>query len=108
MKQEPARAGARPALRRLRSLAASGLISSPKLKIKSLLGTPRLRHLAGRIHTLGPGPLAEMLIELSAGEPLMPTLEAYSRLYPLGEVIAAFGSDRLPQPRIVATGGGGR
>jgi hypothetical protein len=107
MKQEPARAGARPALRRLRSLAASGLISSPKLKIKSLLGTPRLRHLAGRIHTLGPGPLAEMLIELSAGE-LMPTLEAYSRLYPLGEVIAAFGSDRLPQPRIVATGGGGR
>jgi hypothetical protein len=49
-----------------------------------------------------------MLIELSAGEPLMPTLEAYSRLYPLGEVIAAFGSDRLPQPRIVATGGGGR
>jgi hypothetical protein len=28
---------------------------------------PRIRHLAGRIHTLGPGPLAEMLIELSAG-----------------------------------------
>jgi hypothetical protein len=37
---------------------------------------PRLRHLAGRIHTLGPGPLAEMLIGLSAGKPLMPTLEA--------------------------------
>jgi len=69
---------------------------------------PRLRHLAGRIHTLGPGPLAEMLIELSAGKPLMPTLEAYSRLYPLGEFIAAFGGDRLPQPRIVAAGGGRR
>jgi len=64
---------------------------------------PRLRHLAGR-----PGPLAEMLIELSAGKPLMPTLEAYSRLYPLGEFIAAFGGDRLLQPRIVAAGGGRR
>jgi hypothetical protein len=68
----------------------------------------RLMHLAGRTHTLGPGPLAEMLIELSAGKPLMPTLEAYSRLYPLGEFIAAFGGDRLPQPRIVAAGGGRR
>ena len=39
-KHEPVRAGARPAPRRLRSLAASGLIVPPKLKIKSLLGTP--------------------------------------------------------------------
>jgi hypothetical protein len=46
-----------------------------------------------------------MLIELSAGKPLMPTLEAYLRLYPLGEFIAALGGDRLPQPRVVAGGG---
>ena len=72
------------------------------------LACPPRGSIAGRIHTLGPGPLAEMLIELSAGKPLMPTLEAYSRLYPLGEFIAAFGGDRLPQPPIVATGGGGR
>jgi len=64
----------------------------------------RLRLLAERIHGLGPGPLCYLLQELVDGAEPGPRLEAYARLAPLAEFIAALGADRLPQLRVV-TGG---
>jgi hypothetical protein len=56
----------------------------------------------GRIHRLGERPLFELFVELEAGAPLLPRLEAYARLAPLAGFIAEMDGDLLPQPRIVA------
>lgn len=61
----------------------------------------RITYLAQAIHRLGPRPLAELFIELAAGAPLIPRLEAYASLEPYADFIAALGGDRLPQPRLV-------
>lgn len=62
----------------------------------------RIRHLAARIHPLGPRPLAELLIELDRGADLMPRLEAYARID--GNFIRALGGDQFPQLRRVSGG----
>jgi hypothetical protein len=66
---------------------------------------PRLQRLAAQIHTLGPRPLFELLRELDDGAELRPTLEAYARLAPLAEFIAANDGDDFKPLRVV---GGGR
>jgi hypothetical protein len=60
-----------------------------------MMSTPRLQRLAAQIHTLGPRPLFELLLELDAGAELRPTLERYARLAPLAGFIAANHGDRL-------------
>ena len=40
----------------------------------------RLARLAGRLHSLGPRPLLEFLVEIEAGAPLIPRLERYAAL----------------------------
>ena len=62
----------------------------------------RLRQLAGRIHSLSPHPLFELLRQLDGGAELHPTLEAYARLP--ANFIAAYGGDRLMPPRAVDGG----
>ena len=42
----------------------------------------RLRHLAAKIHNLGPRPLYELLRELSLGADLVLTIERYAQLVP--------------------------
>ena len=64
----------------------------------------RLRQLARRIHTLGPRPLYELLVELDDGAELWPTLEAYGRLERFAGFIGEHGGDRLPGPRVVDGG----
>jgi hypothetical protein len=61
----------------------------------------RITYLAQAIHRLGPRPLVELLLELAAGAPLIPRLEAYARLERYAGFIAANDGDRLPQPRLV-------
>jgi hypothetical protein len=56
----------------------------------------RLAYLAGRIHTVGPRGLYELLLELQQGAPLVPRLEAYARLAELEPFLRAQGGDRLP------------
>jgi hypothetical protein len=64
-------------------------------------GNPRLRFLAAKIHELGPGPLYYLLSELAAGADLLLRLEAYARLAPLADFIAALDGDRIPPLRVV-------
>ena len=59
--------------------------------ITGRLPRERLRYLAGRIHTLGPRALYELLCELENGAPLNERLEAYAALAPLAPFIAALG-----------------
>jgi hypothetical protein len=54
----------------------------------------RLRHLAGRIHRLGPYPLYHLLCELSGSSAVLDRLESYAALD--GDFIRALGGDRLP------------
>jgi hypothetical protein len=61
----------------------------------------RLRHLARRVHALGPRPLYELLRELEAGLPLVERLEVYARLGDLADFIKQLGGDRLPIARVV-------
>jgi hypothetical protein len=58
--------------------------------------------LARQIHPLGERPLFELFVELAAGAPLIPRLEAYARLEPYAGFIAANEGDQLPLPKIVA------
>ena len=46
-----------------------------------------LRHLAKKIHSLGPFALGHLFAELAGGKPLMPVLEAYAVLEPLAGFI---------------------
>jgi hypothetical protein len=66
---------------------------------------PRLRLLAARLHSLGERPLFEYLAEIIAGADPVMRLEAYARLSPLAEFIAANDGARLAPPRLI---GGGR
>jgi hypothetical protein len=66
-----------------------------------LVPRERLRYLAGRLHTLGPRPLSEFLLELDAGAELHPALERYARLAPLAGFIRVMDGDRLPPARLV-------
>jgi hypothetical protein len=54
----------------------------------------RLRHLADRIHRLGPRPLHESLCELAGGGDVLVRSEAYAALDP--QTVHALGADRLP------------
>jgi hypothetical protein len=83
-----------------RDVALTG--SSRHANPNHALAPERLAYLARRIHALGPRPLFELFVELEAGEPLLPRLEAYARLAPLGGFIAEMGGDRLPRPRLIA------
>jgi hypothetical protein len=62
----------------------------------------RIRYLAQRIHLLGERPLAELLIELAAGDDLHGVLERYARLAPRADFIRELGGDRLAAPRVVS------
>jgi hypothetical protein len=63
---------------------------------------PRIHYLARRIHLLGERPLAELFIELAAGDDLHGVLERYARLAPAADFIRALGGDRLTAPRAVS------
>ena len=63
---------------------------------------PRVHYLARRIHLLGERPLAELFIELAAGDDLHGVLERYARLAPAADFIRALGGDRLMAPRAVS------
>ena len=54
----------------------------------------RLKHLAVKVHALGPRPLFELLRELEDGANLMARLERYAMLNP--DVVVALGADRMP------------
>lgn len=56
----------------------------------------RLRHLAGRIHGLGPRPLFELMCELSTSSAALDRFEAYAALD--HETLARFGGHALPPP----------
>jgi hypothetical protein len=61
----------------------------------------RLRHLAGKIHVLGPAPLYHLMRQLVGGADPLPTLENYARLP--ADFIKAYGGDRLPSPFVIPT-----
>jgi hypothetical protein len=63
---------------------------------------PRIRYLARCIHLLGERPLAELFIELAAGDDLHGVLERYARLAPMADFIRVLGGDRLRGPRAVS------
>jgi hypothetical protein len=63
------------------------------LTLASSIST-RLRHLADRIHRLGPRPLHELLCELAGGAEVLTRSEAYAALDP--QTVHALGADRLP------------
>jgi hypothetical protein len=65
---------------------------------------PRIHYLARCIHLLGERPLAELFIDLAAGEDLHGSLERYARLAPVADLIREFGGDRLTTPRAVSGG----
>jgi hypothetical protein len=61
----------------------------------------RLRHLAAEIHSLGPRPLLELLLELQDGAPLADALERYARIARLSDFIAAHRGRELEAARLV-------
>jgi hypothetical protein len=65
----------------------------------------RIRYLAGRIHSVGPRALAELLTELDAGVDLQDALERYARLDHYRDFIIANRGDQLTRLRVI---GGGR
>jgi hypothetical protein len=76
----------------------SQYIDTSEISTNNLVPTSRLRHLADKIHRLGPRPLFQLLVELAEGADVVPALERYARLGPLAGFIADFGGDRLPPP----------
>lgn len=62
----------------------------------------RLKHLAAKVHALGPRPLFELFKELEKGADLLPRLERYAMLSP--DVVAALGGRDMP-PRARMIGG---
>jgi hypothetical protein len=65
---------------------------------------PRLRRLAAELHSLGPRPLYECLLEIASGADPWARLERYAELAPLASFIVALGAERLPPPRIFDVG----
>lgn len=59
----------------------------------------RLRHLAGRLYSLGPRATYELLRELRDGADLRQRLERYAELDP--EIVAVVGGSDLPKMRAV-------
>jgi hypothetical protein len=75
---------------------------SPQALNRTLPPPPaRLRRLAAALHSLGPRPLYEYLVELADGADAWERLERYAELSPLASFIAANDGDRLPPLRIV-------
>jgi hypothetical protein len=72
--------------------------------VSTTIPTARLRLLADRIHSLGPGPLFYLITELASGAEPLPRLEAYARLVPLAPFIAALDGDQLPGLRVISGG----
>jgi hypothetical protein len=64
----------------------------------------RLRHLARRVHSLGPRPLYELLLEVQGGAPLNERLEAYAAIAPFAPLITALGDAELPALRPIGEG----
>jgi hypothetical protein len=62
----------------------------------------RLRHLAGRIHKLGPRPLFELLCEVASDDRAMSRLERYAAL-PAG-FIRSHGGDQFQSNIFVIKG----
>jgi hypothetical protein len=62
----------------------------------------RVRHLAGRIHALGPGPLFHLFCELVDGAEPLSRLEVYARLD--ADFIRAFNGHELHSQLFVARG----
>lgn len=54
----------------------------------------RLRHLAARVHALGPNPLFQMMCELSGSSAALARFEAYAALD--ADFIRSHGADKLP------------
>jgi hypothetical protein len=75
---------------------------TPRRRPTQSVPRERITYLAQAIHRLGPRPLGELFLELAAGAPLIPRLEAYARLEPYAGFIAANDGDELPLPKIVA------
>ena len=81
--------------------SAVGLVKINGASAVTTIPVPRIHYLARRIHLLGERPLAELFIELAAGDDLHGVLERYARLAPAADFIRALGGDRLPAPRAV-------
>ncbi|MCH7888331.1 MAG: hypothetical protein IIA00_03530 [Proteobacteria bacterium] len=62
----------------------------------------RLRRAAEHLHTLGPRPVLEALIEVADGHDLDRVLADFARLDP--EVVSALGGDRMPPTPIHGVG----
>jgi hypothetical protein len=98
---EPQRIANRPGRQSLSTAPRLGnqpFVPSPPLAPVAL---ERLRHLAQRIHSLGPRPLFELLRELDAGADVADALERYARLAPLASFIAEHDGDRLRSARLI-------
>jgi len=67
----------------------------PSISTNNPFPAGRLRHLAARIHGLGPRPLSELLVELTQGAEVVPALERHAQLLPLARIIAEMGCDRF-------------
>jgi hypothetical protein len=66
---------------------------------------PRIYYLARRIHLLGERPLAELFIELAAGDDLHGVLERYGRLAPAADFIRrSVATDCWLRARLTGTG----
>ncbi len=53
----------------------------------------RLRHLAGRVHQLGPRPLFELMCEIAGGADPLSRFEVYAGIDP--DLVRALGGDQL-------------
>jgi hypothetical protein len=80
---------ARQALPALWAAQGAGPMSAPQT-----IPRERLRHLASRLHPLGPRPLFELLVEIDRGADLHSRLEAYARID--RRVLRTLGGDKLP------------
>jgi hypothetical protein len=70
---------------------------------KSAIDPARLRHLATRLHSLGPRGLFEFLREIEAGADVRTRLDVYARI-PAG-FVRANGGDKFPPTAFAVTGG---
>lgn len=66
--------------------------------------SPRRQHLARHLHSCGPRPVLEALLEVEAGRPLDEVLNDFARLPP--EVYGAVGADVLAIDEITVIDGG--
>jgi hypothetical protein len=76
--------------------------SNPKTSPGLQAVQARFRHLARRIHVLGPAALSYFLADLAAGKPFLATLEDYAALEPLADLVAAYATE--PRPFCLAGG----